>query len=32
MENMRETLQRLAEDRLEIISDIEQSEKIVKEA
>jgi hypothetical protein len=29
---MRETLQRLAEDRLEIISDIEQSEKIVKEA
>lgn len=31
LENMRETLQRLAEDRLETISDIEQSEKIVKE-
>lgn len=31
LENMRETLQRLAEYRLETISDIEKSEKIVKE-
>ncbi|XP_071144844.1 uncharacterized protein [Mytilus edulis] len=31
LESMREMLQRLAEDRLENISDIEQSEKLVKE-